>query len=308
MKKTLFRTSLMLLILLTSLVSFLSFFAFAQQMKMGEPVRENIKVRIDQNGTAHVVHTVQGNANSPVTVETIQGNITNIIVTDVSNDLVQYLTLQQTPVSVMIPPSERNVTLIKYDLPNIVSLDDNVWRWNYFTPSDTFSTDFYFPSGVNVIWANDRPVYIGENGISQHGDYMKLEYATNEKTFLHNIKWQNYTFPLEIDSLSNVDNYTFDQPTMSYQFQTSKSDSFVTVIMPKSLLGAKYAAHIHGNHLLTTVFHDNGTHAWIGLRPSANGTIQITGSTTIPEFPLFLPLAIGVSMMLILQFRHRFKG
>ncbi len=73
--------------------------------------------------------------------------------------------------------------------------------------------------------------------------------------------------------------------------------------MPKILLGAKYAAHINGNHLLTTVFHENDTHAWIGLRPSTNGTIQITGSTVIPEFPLFLPLVIGIFMILILQFR-----
>lgn len=94
---------------------------------------------------------------------------------------------------------------------------------------------------------------------------------------------------------------------MSYKFQTSKSDSFVTVMMPKVLLGEKYTAHINGNHLLTTVFHDNGTHAWIGLRPNTNGTIQITGSTVVPEFPLFFPLAIGISMILILQFRTRFK-
>lgn len=306
LKTTLSRRTLVFLVLLIS-ITLLSSQAFAQQLKIGDSVYENIKVRIYKNGTAHVVHTVQGNVNSPVTVETIRGNVTNILVTDVSNNVVQYVTLQQNPLVIMIPPSERNATLIKYDLPNAVSLDDNVWKWNYLTPSDTTSTDFYFPSGVTMIWANDRPVYIGENGISQHGDYMKLEYATNEKVVLHNIQWQNYTFPLEIDSISDVDNYTFNQSTMSYKFQTSKSNSFVTVIMPKSLLGAKYTAHINGNHLLTTVFHNNGTHAWIGLRPSTNGTIQITGSTVIPEFPLFLPLAIGILVMLILQFRIRFK-
>ncbi|MFI5416239.1 MAG: hypothetical protein ACHQXJ_02685, partial [Nitrososphaerales archaeon] len=118
-----------------------------------------------------------------------------------------------------------------------------------------------------------------------------------------NIQWQNYTLPVEIDGLSDIGNYTFEQSSSSYQFQISKSHSFVTVVMPKVLLGAKYAAYINGNHLLTTVFHENDTHAWIGLRPDTNGTIQITGSTVIPEFPLFLPLAIGISMILLLQFR-----
>jgi hypothetical protein len=194
------------------------------------------------------------------------------------------------------------MTLIKYDLPNVVTLNDGVWIWNYLTPSDTTSTDFYFPSGITQIWTNDRPVYIGENGIDIHGDGTKLEY-TIAKTSIQNIQWQNYTLPVEIDSLSDIGNYTFDQSSASYQFQISKSHSFVTVVIPKVLLGAKYAAHINGNHLLTTVFHENDTHAWIGLRPDTNGTIKITGSTVIPEFPLFLPLAIGISMILLLQFR-----
>jgi hypothetical protein len=284
------------------IIPFVSSKAYAQQLKMGDPVQENIKVRIDANGTVHVIHLVQENGNSPVNVETISGNMTNLSVTDLSNNTVQYVTIQQSPIAIMISPSDRNMTLIKYDLPNVVSLNDGVWVWNYLTPSDTDSTDFYFPSGITQIWTNDRPVYIGENGIDIHGDGAKLEY-TVEKTNIQNIQWQNYTLPVEIDSLSDIGNYTFDQSSASYQFQISKPHSFVTVVMPKVLIGAKYAAHINGNHLLTTVFHENYTYAWIGLRPDTNGTIQITGSTVIPEFPLFLPLAIGISMILILQFR-----
>lgn len=276
--------------------------ASAQQLKMGGPVQEQIKVRIDENGTAHVVHLVQGNSNSPLNVELIQGNMTNLSVTNVSNDTVQYVTIQQNPMSIMIPPSDRNMTLIKYDLSNVVAQNDGVWIWNYLTPSDTASTDFYFPSGITQIWTNDRPVYIGENGIGMHGDGAKLEYVI-EKTSIQKIQWQNFTLPVEIDSLSDIGNYTFDQTSATYQFQISKSHSFVTVVMPKVLLGAKYAAHINGNHLLTTVFHENNTHSWIGLRPDTNGTIQITGSTVIPEFPLFLPLVLGIFMILILQLK-----
>lgn len=276
--------------------------ANAQQLKVGDPVQEKIKVRIDDNGTAHVAHMVQGNGNSPVTVETIRGNITNLSVVDLSNNAVQYVTIQQSPILIVIPPSDRNMTVIKYDLVNAVSKNDGVWIWNYLTPSDTISTDFYFPTGITQIWTNDRPVYIGNTGIGMHGDGAKLEYAA-EKTNIQNIQWQNYTLPVEIDSLSDIGNYTFDQTSASYQFQISKSNSFVTVIIPKVLLGAKYATHINGNHLLTTVFHENDTHAWIGLRPSTNGTIQIIGSTVIPEFPVFLPLVIGIAVILILQFR-----
>ena len=300
MKNIITKTTILILIII--MVAFTSLDVSAQQLKMGDPVREIIKVRIDENGTAHVVHMVQGNFRSPISVETIRGNITNIFVTDLSNNSVQYGTIQQLPLAVMIPPSERNMTMIKYDLPNVVKLNDGVWMWNFLTPSDAMSTDLYFPSGITQIWTNDRPVYIGKTGINLHGDGAKLEYVI-EKPTIQKIQWQNYTIPVGIASLSDVKNSTFDQPSASYQFQISKPHSFVTIVMPKILLGAKYVSHINGNHLLTTVFHENDTHAWIGLRPSTNGTIQITGSTVIPEFPLFLPLGLGILVILILQFR-----
>ena len=302
MKKIQTITYLGFTIMLFSTIPLLSTHAFGQQLKMGVNVNEEIKVIIDENGTAHVTHMVQGNGNSQVSVETIRGNITNVSVTDLGNNPVQYVAIQQNPLGIMIPPNERNMTLIKYDLPQIVSFNDSVWKWDYFTPSDTSTTDFYFPSGMEQIWANDRPVYIGKNGIMAHGDNVKLEYAS-EKTVIQNIQWENYTFPVAINSISGVGNFSFNQPSMSFQFQIDKANSFVTVIMPKSLLGAKYASHINGNHLLTTVFHDNDTHAWIGLRPSTNGTLLITGSTAIPEFPLFVPLVIAISIVIILQFR-----
>lgn len=299
MKKTFLMFFLTLMIFI---ITIFSSQVSAQQLKIGDPVQEKIKVRIDENGTAHVEHIVQGNSNSPVTVETISGNITNVSVTDMLNNTIQYETIPQLPMAIMLPPSDKNFTLIKYDLLNVMIQNYGVWIWNYLTPSDTVSTDFYFPSGIIQIWTNDRPVYIGENGIEIHGDGARLEYAV-ERTSIQNIQWQNYTLPVEIDSLSNIINYTFDQSSASYQFQISKPHSFITVVMPKVLLGGKYAAYINGNHLLTTTFHENYTHSWIGLRPDSNGTMQITGSTVIPEFPLFLPLAIGMAMILILQFR-----
>ena len=302
MKKIQSVTYLGFVIVLFSIIPLLSTHALGQQMKMGEGVNERIKVIIDENGTAHVTHIVQGNGNSQVSVETIRGNITNVSVTDSENNTVQYMTIQQNPLGIMILPNERNMTLIKYELPKIVLLNEGVWKWDYSTPSDTTTTDFYFPSGIEQIWANDRPVYIGKHGIMEHGNNVKLEYAS-EKTIIQNIQWENYTFPVAITSLSDIGNFTFDQPSMSFQFQTDKDHSFITVIMPKSLLGAKYTSHINGNHLLTTVFHDNDTHAWIGLRPSTNGTILITGTTAIPEFPLFVPLVIAISLVVILRFQ-----
>jgi hypothetical protein len=99
--------------------------------------------------------------------------------------------------------------------------------------------------------------------------------------------------------------YTFDQSATAYTFDINKPNSFVTVIMPQELLWGPYQGKLNGNGTLTTVFHNNGTHVWIGLKPSKSGTIQLTGTTAIPEFPLFVPLVIGISAVIALHFRNR---
>lgn len=292
-------------IVIISVILFSSSQVFAQQQTVGEKPNEEIKIKIDENGTAHVVHIVQGNSNAPVHVETIQGNMNNFTVTDSNNTAVQYFSIRLIPKTIMIPPSERNMTLIKYDLVNAVSLHNGIYKWNYTMPSDTTHADFHFPSKVDMIWVNSRPIFLGENGLLLHGDEMKLEYVINEPVDLQNIKWQNYSFTVAVRSLSDIKQNTFDQSSMSYSFQVTKPNSFVTIIIPQFLLGGHYTVHINGNHLLTNTFHTNGTHSWIGVRPSTNGTLQIIGTSVVPEFPLFMPLVIGIIMILIFQFRTK---
>ena len=277
----------------------------AQQLTVGEKSNEDIQVRIDKNGTAHVIHIVQGNSYFPVHVETISGNMTNFSVIDSDNNIVQYFSIQKIPMTILIPPSGRNITLIRYDLPNTVSLNDGVWQWKYLTPSDAPFTDFYFPDKTDTIWDNDRPVYLNGHGIREYGDVMRLEYIIDEPQVLQDTHWQNYTFTVAVRTLSDIKKYAFDQQSMQYSIDIAKPNSFVTVIMPQSMLGGKYVTHINNNHLLTNVFHKNGTHTWIGVRPSTNGTVQIIGTTVIPEFPEFVPLFIGIIIILVFQFRTR---
>lgn len=278
---------------------------FGQDLTMGQKPNEDIKVTIDENGTAHVVHYVTGNSNTAVQVNTIKGNMTNFYVTDNDGNSVQIFTINKVPKAVLIPPTSRNMTLIKYDLPNVVTLNGGVWKWNYYTPSDATFTDFYFPKGVDVIWANERPVYLGEHGLREHGNGMTLNYIINEPLISQNVQWQDKNFMVGIRTLSGLGPYTFDQSAKAYAFDINKPNSFVTIIMPHELLWGPYQGKLNGNGTLTTTFYNNGTHAWIGLKPSKSGTIQITGTTAIPEFPLFVPLVIGISVVIALQFRNR---
>lgn len=279
--------------------------AFAQT-SIGGPPNEDIKVRLDENGAAHVVHVVQGNATGAVHVETIAGNLANFTVTDQFNNSVQYSTINQSPMSILLLPTQRNVTLIKYDIPNALTDNNGLWSWNYYAPSDAAFTDFYFPKGVDMIWSQDRPVYLGDKpGLRQIGNGMYLAYTINEPETIQTVQWQNQTFNVGVRTLANVGAPVFDQSSKAYAFNIDKADSYVTVIMPKALLWGPYQATINTNQTLTNQFNDNGTYVWIGMKPSQNGTLQITGTTAIPEFPMFVPLAIAISVVVALRFSNK---
>ena len=295
----------LLSILIASLMFLSMSQVFGQQLTMGQAPQEDIKVTIDEGGSAHVIHYVKGNSIAAIQVNTINGNMTNFSVMDQDGSSVQYFSIAKVPMAVLLPPTSRNVTIIKYDLPNVVSLIDGVWKWNYTTPSDTTFTDFYFPKGVDMIWANNNPVYLGEKGLRQHGDGMALDYIVNEPITTQKVQWGDKNFKVGIKTLSDLGPYTFDQSAKAYAFDINKAKTHVTVIIPQELLWGPYEVKLNGNGTLYKVFNNNGTHVWIGLTPPKSGTIQITGTTAIPEFPLFVPLVIGISVVLALQFRNR---
>jgi hypothetical protein len=232
----------------------------------------------------------------------INGNITNFSVTDEKGAPVQYSTVSQSPMAVLIFPADRNMTLINYDLIQAVSFNNGVWRWDYYDPPDTYFTDFHFPKGVNMIWANDRPVFLGHKGVRDAGNGMHLSYIINEPTTIQTVQWQDRTFYVGIQTLANVGPPVFDQSTMSYAFNIDRPNAFVSVIMPMELLGGHYQASINTNKTLTSKFYINDTYVGIGIRPAQSGTVQITGTTVVPEFPMVVPLVIAISAVVAFRF------
>lgn len=255
--------------------------AFGQQVSMGEAPQEVVKVIIDETGTAHVTHEVNSTAVNlkPIQVDTIDGNLTNLSVTDSNGNPVEYAKMQKTPLSIIINASQRNMTLIKYDLVNAVTNTDGVWAWNYYEPQDTDFTAFYFPKGVDIVWANSRPVYLGEHGLGQHGNGFKLEYVINEPVNIQKIQSGDKNFIVGVRTVSGVGDYAFDKSVNTYAFNVDKANVPITVIMPHELLVGKYVVKVNGNATLYQEFHTNETHSWIGLEPNKSGTVQITGGS-----------------------------
>ncbi|MGI0007370.1 MAG: hypothetical protein ACREAR_05170 [Nitrosotalea sp.] len=253
--------------------------AFGQQLSMGDIAHEVVKITIDENGTAHVTHEINStNANlKPIQIDTVNGNMTNLNVTDSNGNSVEYAKIQKVPLSIIINVSQRNMTLVKYDLVNAVTNTDGVWKWNYFEPQDTDYTAFHFPKGVDMVWANDRPVYLGNLGLGQHGNGFSLQYVINEPVNIQTVQLAGNNIAVGVRTVSGLGSYIFDESLKSYSFNVDKANVPITVIMPKALLDGPYDVKLNGNATLHQEFHSNATHAWIGFDPAKNGTIQITG-------------------------------
>src|SRR5579872_2282247 len=88
---------------------------FGQEFTMGQKPVEDIKIKLDESGIAHVTHFIEGNGSAAIQVITIKGNMTNFSVTDQNGSSVQYFSIATAQKSVLLPPTSRNMTLIKYD-------------------------------------------------------------------------------------------------------------------------------------------------------------------------------------------------
>jgi hypothetical protein len=276
--------------------------AFGQELTFGEKAKQDIEITIDVDGTAHVTHEVEGSKKSQQ-VDTFNGTMSNLSVTDRNGNEVQYLTLEKQPISIVIPPSNRDLTLIKYDLTDVVILKNGVWIWDY---TGREVTKFYFPGKVDIIWINENPIYLAGKGIRQHGGEMKLEYTMDEPIILKEAEWENEKFVVGIRTLTDIDSFKFDQSRRSISFDVSEGNSYVTTIIPLKLLWEPYDAYLNNNSTENREFYNNGTHAWLGIKPETSGSVQIIGTTVVPEFPLFVPLAIGISAVILIQFRNKF--
>ena len=252
--------------------------AFGQQLSMGDAPQEVVKVIIDETGTAHVTHVINSTVANlkPIQVDTVNGNMDNLTVTDSSGNPVEYGKIQKTPLSIIINASQRNETLIKYDLVNVVTNTDGVWKWSYFEPLDTQYTAFHFPQGVDMVWANERPVYLGERGLGQHGNGFRLQYIINEPVNIQTVQLAGKNVAVGVRTVSGLGDYAFDQSLLSYSFNVDKAVP-ITVIMPQDLLSGPYSVTVNGHPTLHQEFHYNATHVWIGFIPAKNGTVQITG-------------------------------
>ena len=261
-----------------------------------------VEVRIDSEGNVHVIHVID-NANMPKQVDLIPGTVSNISVTDEQGEKKQFSTIGDNNAVLIMPSNEDSI--LQYELDNVISKINDIWTWDFLYLQ---STAFILPDEVDLLFANERPVFLNnEKGISCHGCQMLLEYSIDESRIYEDVKWEEKEFVVEIRNQKGVDNFIFDQPSKSITFEIVDENRFVTTIIPLELLWEPYTVFLDDEKIPVYQHINNGTHVWLNIKPETSGEIIIIGTTVVPEFSMMIPFIIGFFVILALPFMKKFS-
>jgi len=274
--------------------------AFAQ-FSIGSPAEQiSVEITVGSDGDAHVIHLIK-QSNTAVQVDTISGTVQNLDVKGVSGGDVQHGIIGDN-MGVSIFLTRENV-VVEYDLDDVLFFDKDVWVWAYNYP---VVTTFYFPDGVDLVFINTRPIDIGTSeGIKCHGCNAKLQFAIDEPVVINEVKWEDQKFDVLIRTSAGINSFNFNQPSKSLSFDINTAQRFVTLILPLELLWNPYEVYLNDEKIIKHEFSQNSTHVWLNIRPDTTGTVQIVGTSVVPEFPMLLPFVLGIAIVLGLQMKNR---
>ncbi len=276
--------------------------AYAQFSIAEKANQKVVEVRIDSEGNVHVIHVID-NANGPRQVDLIPGTVSNISVTDEEGENKQFSVIGDDNAVLIMPSNEDSI--LQYDLNHVISEIDGVWTWDFLYLQ---STAFILPEEVDLLFANERPVFLNEQkGIACHGCQMLLEYSINESRIFENVKWEEKEFVVEIRNQRGIDKFIFNQPAKSITFDIIGENRFITTIIPLELLWEPYTVFLNEEKIPAYQHINNGTHVWLIVNPDTSGQVNIIGTTVVPEFSMMIPLIIGFFAILALPFMKKFN-
>ncbi|RDJ31951.1 MAG: hypothetical protein DWQ18_00635 [Crenarchaeota archaeon] len=274
------------------------------QLGIGEKAyQKSLDITIGADGKVHVVHELYPNSR-PTSLTTIDGEITNLKVTDLEGEKKEHgISEGEQNIVLSIFPSKTGI-LIEYDLSEVLKEKNGLWSWQYIY-ADTERSVFHFPDEVDLVFVNANPVLLQDiHKIGCHGCEVLIEYVPNEETKMQKIVWEGKEFDVGIRSVEDV-KLVFDQPSKSISFDLKKENQLVTLIIPLELLWNPYTVFLDDQKILKHEFLKTESHVWISVKPKATGTVQIIGTSVVPEFSLLIPLVLGIVMVVGLQYRAK---
>jgi hypothetical protein len=281
------------------------------QLSLGQPAHHKvITITLGEQGDVHVIHEIN-KVSSVVNVETIEGIVSNLNVTDVEGNEVEYGTSSLESITGVSIFSSQDDVLIEYDLDNILFFKDGLWSMKYFNEE---TTKIIFPDGVDLLFVNDRPVMLHDAaGITCYGKSQgvicdaSIDYVINEPIIKKLVGWEDKEFIVGMRTLAEISSLNFDQPNKRISFDVNEDNQLITLIIPLELLWEPYEVYLDTEKILKHEFFSNETHAWLSFRPDNSGSIEIIGTTVVPEFPILAPLVVGIALVVALQLKNKFS-
>jgi len=289
--------------IIITLFLFSSIPLLAGQLSIGEPaVQKLVKITLGKQGEVHVLHEIK-DTNNIIQVQTVEGTLSNLKVVDEDGNDVEYGTTGLESITGITIFSSKEDVLIEYDLEDVLFFNDGIWYWDFLYLE---TTTFILPEGVDLFFINDRPFMLHDaKGITCHGCDALIEYVIDEPLNIEKIQWEDNNFDLGIRSLSEVSSLNFDQPSKSISFNVNEDNQLITLIIPLELLWSPYEVLLDDQQIFKHEFFSNETHAWLNIRPESSGTIQIIGTTVVPEFPILAPLFLGIAAVIAIQLKNK---
>lgn len=277
--------------------------AEAQVSTIEKSKQELVEVTIDSDGLVKVKH-VLASPNTQKQIDFIIGTVSSLSVTSETGVNQEHKVIGENT-GLLIMPSDEKI-IVEYYLEDVLVQEDGLWKWNFRYLE---STNFIMSPGVDLFFVNDRPIYMQEDkkGFRCHGCQIVLEYSIDEPKYFGEIIWEDKRFQVEIQTLTEIKNFSFSQPEKKLSFFVSEDNQFVTVVIPLELLWEPYIVLLNDEQIVHYQFFENETHAWINLRPESAGEVSIIGTTVVPEFPLVAPLAIGLIIVLAAPLVRKFN-
>jgi len=274
---------------------------FAQQISLGDPANQVLEISITENGEVHVIHNIVKSSRVQQ-VLFVNGTYSDLKVTYVDGNEPTYSVITSPSEFITLFPTSKDV-IVEYNLEDVLYLKNGTWRWDFVYLADTV---FYFPEKVDLLFANTRPVLIEDfKGMKCHGCQVRIEYVIDGPIFNKIVKWEDKEFTIVFRTLSEINSFNFDQPRRMISFDIDEPDLFLTLYIPLELLWNPYDVYLNDTNIMKNRFLVNETHVAFSVKPHTSGTIYIIGTSAVPEFPIFIPLFVALTAVIILQFRSK---
>ena len=278
----------------------------AQTDSIEEVDQKPLTISINHDGKMTVTHQIR-NSDEPKELNFVKGTVSNLKITDrfAQSEIIE---IEKGTNSYVISPNQGEI-FVKYDVDDAIILKNNFWTLDFLYLE---RTSFFLPDEADLIFANERPVYLDEKkGFTCHGCQLLLEYSIDEPKKIIEVDVENKKFFVEIRTFSQIKNFEFDGSKNRISFDIDDKNEFLTTIIPIELLDGPYEMYLDDEKILFQDYINNGTHVWINTNYENSGEISIIGKAIqvenkpiqTTEIMIIVIAVIGIAVIIVVLTR-----